>query len=306
MDETTEGIDQMTVALPRRRWRIVLGGLAAALLLVLVVGTPQGRGVAAELLAQFRSERPEALSLSTGQIANLQDVLSELEHLGTLHSFDTLPELDGVESIAEASRLVGFNVLQPDTETLPAGIDGTPATIRVMPAHELRFTVDLEKARAHYQSMGHEVSLPDQFQGTSLVVNMPPAVLLVYANAGSEVESASGIGLVIGQAGTITTAAEGGVTLEELRNFLVDLPGLSPEITQELRRVDEWRTTLPIPIPADQIAWQRATIAGSAGLLLNDNTGLGSAAIWQRDGRIFAIAGAVKAEDIQRVAETLR
>ena len=63
---------------------------------------------------------------------------------------------------------------------------------------------------------------------------------------------------------------------------------------------------MPIPIPADRLVWHRETIAGSPGLLLNDNTGLGSAALWERDEHIYAIAGAVKAEEIQRVAETLR
>ncbi len=96
------------------------------------------------------------------------------------------------------------------------------------------------------------------------------------------------------------------MTLDELRNFLLDLPGLSPETAQQLHLIDEWRTTLPLPIPADQLLWERATIAGVPGLLLNDNTGLGSAAIWQRDGHIYDIAGAATAEEIQSVAETLR
>ena len=297
----------MTLALPFQRWRVAIGGLAAALLLMLVLGTPQGRGAAAQLLAQFRGERLAAVPLSTAQIANIEATLSELERLGTVRGTDTEPEMRSVASIAEASRFVGFAVLQPDAAALPAGISSTPAAIRVVPAHELRFTFDREKARAYYESTGRgNVSLPDRFHGASLVVNTPPAVLLQYRRADQPVDGSSGIGLVIGQAGTITAGTEGGVTLEELRDFLLNLPGLSPETARQLRAIDDWRTTLPIPIPVERITWERATIAGSPGLLLNDNTGLGSAAIWQRDGRIYGIAGAVKAREIQRVAETLR
>lgn len=297
----------MTLARPFQRWRVAMIGLVAALMLMLVLGTPQGRDATAQFLAQFRGERPAAVSLSTGQIANVEETLSELEPLGTISGIDTAPAMRRVASIDEASRFVGFDVLQPDVAALPDGIGSTPTAIRVAPAHELRFTFDREKARAYYESTGRgDVSLPDRFHGVSLVVSTPPAVLLEYRTAGQATDIPFGIGLVIGQAGVVTAGTEGDVTLEELRDFLLELPGLSPEAARQLRAIDDWRTALPIPIPAERITWERATIAGSSGLLLNDNTGLGSAAIWQRDGRIFGIAGAMKAREIQRVAETLR
>lgn len=297
----------MTLALPFQRWRVAMSGLAAALLLMAVVGTPQGRGAAAQMLAQFRGDRFVAVPLSTGQVANIEATLSELERLGAVQGLDTAPEMRTVASIAEASEFVGFPVQQPDAAALPAGVSSTPTAIRVLPAHELRFTFDREKARAYYQSIGRgSLSLPERFHGASIVVNTPPGVLLEYRGAGQSADESSTFGLVIGQAGVLTAGTEGGVTLDEVREFFVDLPGLSRETARQLRAINDWQTTLPIPIPAEQIAWQRATIAGSSGLLLNDNTGLGSAAIWQRDGRIYGIVGAVKAREIQRVAETLR
>ena len=297
----------MTLTLPFQRWRIAMSGLAAALLLMLVLGTPQGRGAGAQFLAQFRGERLAAVPLSTGQIANIEATLTDLDRLGTIHGIDTAPEMRTVASIAEASQFVGFAVLQPDANALPEGVSSTPTAIRVVPPHELRFTFDRDKARAYYESIGRgDVSLPERFHGTSLVVNTPPAVLMDYRSAGQPVDAPLGMGLVLGQAGTITASTEGGVTLEEMRLFLLELPGLSPETARQLRAINDWRTTLPIPIPAERITWERAEIAGTPGLLLNDNTGLGSAAIWQRDGRIYGLAGAVKAREIQRVADTLR
>jgi hypothetical protein len=212
-----------------------------------------------------------------------------------------------VASVAEASRFVGFPVLEPDPATLPAGISAAPAEVRVMPAHQVRFTFDLDKARAYYQSIGQtDVMLPERFDGVSLVVNTPPAVLLEYRSADAPEDTPFGFGLVIGEAGVVTVDVEGGVTLEELRAFLFGLPGLSPETVQQLQAIEDWETTLPVPIPVEQINWERAAIADSPGLLLNDNTGLGSAALWQRDGRIIGIVGAMKARELQRVAESLR
>jgi hypothetical protein len=297
----------MTLALPFQRWRVAMSGLAVALLLMLVLGTPQGRGAAAQFLAQFRSERFAAVALSSGQIANIEQTLSELQHVGRISGIDTAPEPRAVASVAEASQRVGFPVLEPDPATLPAGISGTPAEVRVLPAHQVRFTFDLDRARAYYQSLGrNDVSLPERFDGSSLVVNTPPAVLLEYHSADAPVDTSFGFGLVVGQAGMVTVDVEGGVTLKELREFLLGLPGLSPETVQQLRAIEDWETTLPVPIPVEQMHWERATIAGSPGLLLNDNTGLGSAALWQRDGRIFGIAGGMTARELRRVAESLR
>jgi hypothetical protein len=297
----------MTLARSSPRWRVAGGGLIAVLVLTLVLGTSAGRGTAAEVLAEFRSERLAATSLSTGQIANIHETLSELKQLGTVQGIDTAPEMRRVDSIAEASQFVGFTVLEPDSAELPAGISGTPASIRVAPAHEFRFTFEREKALTWYQSIGRgDVSLPERFDGATLVVTTPPGVLLEYRRADQPADGPLGIGLLIGQAGIVTAGTEGDVTLGELRDFLLELPGLSPETAQQLRAIDDWRTTLPIPLPAGRIDWERATIAGSSGLLLNDNTGLGSAALWQQDERIFAIAGAMKAREVQRVADTLR
>ena len=117
--------------------------------------------------------------------------------------------------------------------------------------------------------------------GATLVVGLPAAVFLQYPRSTHEV------GLVVAEAGELAVGVEGNVTLDELREFLLGLPDLPPETVQQLRAIQDWRNTLPIPVPMDRIHWQQVTIAGGPGLLLADNSGLGSGAIWQRDGRVY-------------------
>jgi hypothetical protein len=205
-----------------------------------------------------------------------------------------------VGSVAEASQQVGFALKTPDPALLPAGVDRTPH-IQVIPADEIRFTFDKTKAHAYFQSTGHpEVSLPDKFDGATLIVSMPAAALLQY---GAPDQRSS---LVVGQAGELAVGVEGKASLDELRDFLLGLPGLPPDTAAQLRSIKNWRETLPIPIPADKVHWQTATFGGSQGLLLNDNSGALSAAIWQADGRLYGLAGSLKATDLQRVAASLR
>jgi hypothetical protein len=56
----------------------------------------------------------------------------------------------------------------------------------------------------------------------------------------------------------------------------------------------------------DRTTWQETTIAGAPAYILNDNTGLGSGVIWQRDGRIVGVAGPMKANELRRFAESLK
>jgi hypothetical protein len=280
------------------RRRIALGGLAAALALAALIGlTPRGQALAAQFLTQFRGERFAVVPVDPGQAAA---ALAQLEQLGTLRGGraggPARAEAEEVKTIAEASQRVGFPVKQPEPAALPAGLGQAPR-IRVLPAAETRFTFERDKARAYFQALGHpDVSLPDRFDGASLVVSVPPVVVLQY----------DGPGLVVGQARVVTVGVEGNVTLDELRDFLLGLPGLPPETVRQLRAIQDWRNTLPIPVPVDQVAWRATTIAGGPGLVLADTSGLGSGALWQRDGRVYGVAGPFPSAEIQRVADSLR
>ena len=60
-----------------------------------------------------------------------------------------------------------------------------------------------------------------------------------------------------------------------------------------------------MPVPIDKINWQSTNFNGSQGLLLNDNSGVGSAAIWHANGHLYGVAGSLKATDLKRIADSL-
>jgi hypothetical protein len=56
------------------------------------------------------------------------------------------------------------------------------------------------------------------------------------------------------------------------------------------------------------VHWQAASFpdrSTNQGLLLNDNSGVGSAAIWHESGHLYGVAGSLKATDLKRVADSL-
>jgi hypothetical protein len=292
-------------------WRIAASGLAAALALTLLLSiTPEGRALAAGFLAQFRSQQVTAIEVTPQTQSDIMRTLNALGNLGTVKMPNGVagrPEAiargaaDQAKTVtlAEASQAVGFKLETPDPATLPAGLDKTPR-VQVMPSSQIRFTFDKTKAAAYFKSTGHpEVTVPDKFDGATLVVSIPAAALLQYGSTGAK------DALLVGQAGELVVDVEGQVTLDEMRDFLLGLPGLPPTVVSQLRQIKSWNQTLPIPVPVDQVNWQSTTFHGSQGLLLNDNSGVGSAAIWYESGHMYGLAGSLKATDLKRIADGL-
>jgi hypothetical protein len=292
-------------------WRVAASGLAAALALAVLISiTPEGRALAAGFLAQFRSQQVTAIEITPQTQGEIFKTLNALGNLGTVKmpsapaSRGFAPYGSGADqsktvTLAEASQAVGFKLETPDPALLPAGLEKTPR-VQVMSASQVRFTFDKAKASSYFKSTGHpEVTLPDKFDGATLVVSIPSAAMLHYGGSGAREA------LIVGQAGELVVDVEGKVKLDEMRDFLLGLPGLPPTVVKQLRQIKKWNETLPIPIPVDQVNWQSTSFNGHQGLLLNDNSGVGSAAIWYEGGHMYGLAGSLKASELKHIAESL-
>jgi hypothetical protein len=267
--------------------------------------TPQGAALASQFLAQFRSEQLAVVEVSPQSQQAIQQTFQTLSNLGTVEYPQGMPSRGAARaasqasvSLQEASQRVGFQVTELAPGDVPAGLQPTPR-VSVFPGGTIRFRFDAAKARAYYQAHGQNVNVPAKFDGAALVVNMPAAALLSYqaADPNSHQE------LVLGEAGEVTVGTDGHVSLDEMRAFLLDLPGLPADTVAQLKAIKDWHTTLPIPVPVDKVQWQARAIETKGGksyqgLLLNDNSGVGSAAIVQANGRIYGWAGSMKARDL--------
>lgn len=172
-----------------------------------------------------------------------------------------------------------------------------------MPAQSIQFTFEKAKASAYFTTIGRsDFVVPDKFDGATLAVTIPAAVLLQYGDAGSKEA------LIVGQSGEVTVdVVRGQIGLDDMRVFLLSLPGLPADVVTQLNRLNDWSTTLPVPIPVDMVTWKQVTIGGSpGGLLLDDNSGAGSAAIWHANGHLVGLAGSLKATDLQAIANGMR
>jgi hypothetical protein len=286
------------------RARAVAAAMVAVLLLTGLVATPAGRAAAAGFLGQFRSQRLQAVPVDAGQTSQIDDVLTGLVDSGVFtgdpHQVAGFDAPEAAADLAQAGRMVGFAVPAVAPSVLPAGVDRTPRRILVSRAQEVRITFDRDRALAYLRRHGRpDARLPERFDGTQLVVRVPAAVVQQFSGRDG------GPAVLVGKAGMLGVDTEGGASLEELREVVLGLPGLPAETVARLRSIGDWRTTLPIPVPTDQVRSRPATVNGAEGLSFADQTGRLHALLWQRDGHIWGVAGVLGADEARDVAQSL-
>jgi hypothetical protein len=287
------------------RTRVAAAALVAAAVLTGLVATPGGRAAAAGFLGQFRSQRLQTVPLDAGQANQVGDVLTGLVDSGVFtgdpQQLADLGEPQTAADLAQAGRIAGFPVAAVDPATIPAGVQHTPRRILVSRAHDASVTFDRDRALAYLRAHGRPgASLPERYDGTRLVVHVPAVVVQQFAGRDG------GPALLVGEAGTLGVDTEGGASLAELREVVLGLPGLPAELVARLRAIDDWRTTLPLPVPTDQVRSRPVTVAGTEGLSFTDQSGRLHALVWQRDGHIWGVGGVIGADEARGVADSLR
>ena len=297
--------DHMGASRPRFwmvwHWRLAAAATVMVLLLGSVLATPAGRAVATELLGQFRVQK---FALITVMPRDPSADFASLEQLGTLHVPEHLEGAPDEErgrteaSAAAAGERAGFAVLQPSH--LPAGLSASPQA-RTTPASAVSFTVDREKALAYLAEQGHsDIGVPVALDGATIHLAVPAAVLLLYDDEAGQPS------LIVGQSPGPTVSVSGGATLEQFRSFLLSVPGLPPDTVAQLRAIDDWTRTMPIPVPLDAAVSRHVTVAGAPGVSVQDAQTRHGGILWQRDGMVYGVGGSYGEQELLSVAASLQ
>jgi hypothetical protein len=276
--------------------RPVMGVLAAATVILALVVT----GVAQGIFFQPRSVQVVPVS-----VADLQS-LSGLTDFGTL-TWTTKPAPQLVGSATEAANVSGLNV--PAVGTLPSGVSSN-VTYAAMPAAVGVFTFDAAKAAAAAAKAGKTLpAMPAGMDGSKLTVTVGPAVVEIFGNlntgAAADASQLTLPQLVVGES-SAPVVTSSGVTTQQLEDYLLSLPGVSPQLAAAIRAVKDPSTTLPIPIPIEYATSTSVKVQGVDGVAVGDNTGLGAGVIWIKNGTVYGVAGTLKQDAILDIANGLK
>lgn len=111
--------------------------------------------------------------------------------------------------------------------------------------------------------------------------------------------------LVVGRA-VAPTAFSSGLPYETVRDYLLSLPGLPDDVAAQLRTFTADGSTLPLPVPGDEVSTSSAQVNGVPATVLVTRDRTVAAVVWVDDGVVTAVAGALDADEVLSIAGDLR
>jgi hypothetical protein len=284
---------------------IWLRGLAAAATIALVATLLTMSGLAETILTIFEPKQLVAVPITGSDLTGA----TSFGAYGTL-TWTEQPKPYDVPDVSAAARDSGMKVLVPGN--LPAGV-GAPK-YGVMNRTTATFTFSADKTRqAAAAQQRTPPPMPANIDGSKLFITGGPAVIAYYADSTSPT-GATGVSgaspftgmpkLIVAQ-GKPPVVQSDGVTVEQLQNYLLAQPGISPQLAAQIRAIKDPSSTLPVPIPVDMATSKKVTVQGVEGIFVGDSTGLGSAVIWQKDGIVYGVAGTLTEQQVLAVANSL-
>jgi hypothetical protein len=291
--------------------------IAAVLLFALSMLTSPMQSLASQFLTIFRVQDFQPITISTNAqgMYGVPDLTMFGDMSPSAHP-DFHPEV--VADLATASAAVGFPLKTP--AQLPAGLASQPSRIAVTPAQTVTFTFRSAKARAYLDSIDQQsFSLPEKFDGASIQVTVPATAMMTFARTGTALPNSMPQGeaaqrqameammdsVTMVEARAPSVQADG-VSFQELRDFLLSLPGLPAETAAQIRAIGDLSSTLPVPVPTGASA-RKIQVNGSPGLIMAEQRNrLAGGILWQNGGIIYAVGGALNESDLMNIAASVR
>lgn len=279
--------------------RPLIGGLAAAALAAVLAATLAFTPLASTIQTIFEPRQVSTVTINQGDLNGL-DAFSGWGDV----KWTTQPEMKEAGSAAEAAQISGLREIHAGS--LPASVASAPVTYGAV--GQATGTVTFT-AKA-----------PAKLQGSTLTVQIGPAETAFYGDLARVAQAAGRKDQggaqdpqsAIRSAGPILAIVEmrspqvssTGVKVSDIKRELLAQPGLSPSVRAAISAIDSPTGNLPIPIPG-QINAHDVTVQGVKGTAVGDSTGLGSAVIWIKGGRVYGVAGTFTEDQIRAVANGL-
>jgi len=275
------------------RGRAFLRRPAIAALAVAAVVGGAGAAAANDWLQIFRTEQVAPIGLDPAELVALPD----LSAYGDV-TVDGASGLEPVPDAATAAARSGLPV--PRVATLPRGVTGQPAH-RVGGQVGITFTFSAERTAATARAATGDPapSAPPGLDGSRVRLVAGPAVASVW----SRTEGAPALVVVRALA---PTAYSTGAPFEVVRDHLLSLPGLPPQVAARLRTFSADGSTLPLPVPAERVTTVAGDVNGAPATVMATRDRALAAVVWVRDGVVTAVAGSLDTDEVLSVARELR
>ena len=297
--QAPEGLPNLGFRLPilrptTRPVRLAFAAALAAIALVVVAFAANGLFY-----------KPSTVAPVPVTVADIQ-ALYKLGDYGTI-TWTKEPQFQVATNASDASSVAG-GLSVPTASNIPSTISKT-VTYGAMSQAVATFTFSASKAAAAAAAENKTLPpLPKGIDGATLTITAGPVVGEVYGDMNQQPSGTNEINLpqlVIAKS-TAPTVSSTQVSTAQLENYILSLPGISPELRSAILAIKDPNTTLLIPVPVSYTNSTQVSINGANGVALGDNTGTGGGVVWiGKDGYVYVVAGSIKRDDAVSIAKTL-
>jgi hypothetical protein len=264
---------------------------AVAALAVAVVLTGAGTAAANDWLPIFRAERVEAVSLTTKDLVALPD----LSAYGELALPDE-PQVRSLSSAADAAEFTGLQI--PRVSELPSGVSGEPIH-QVVGEVSATFTFSAERAARAAAESGEALPPPPAgLDGSAVRLDAGPGTAQIWT-------SSSGAPALVVARAKAPRAFSSGVAFTEVRDYLLELPGLPDDVAAQLRTFTTDGSVLPLPVPADQATTSSTQVDGLPATVVQARNLPLTGVVWVEDGAVTVVAGSLSVDEVLSIARNL-
>jgi hypothetical protein len=275
-----------------RRWRAGLRSPVVAAVGVAALLAGAGAAAAADWLPIFRTERIAAVSISEADLVDLPD----LSAYGDVDVLDE-PDVHGVADATAAEQATGLTV--HEVSELPRGVTGDRA-FQVGSKLTVLFTFSADKAARAAARAGDELPAPPAgLDGSQFRLTAGPGVASVWSGS-------SGLPALVVARAVAPAGDSSGIPFETARDYLLSLPGMPEKVASQLRTLSADGSTLPLPLPADQVTSSTTELHGVPATVFRSKDGTMAGVVWVDDGEVTAVAGTVSPDEVLSVARGLR
>jgi hypothetical protein len=308
----------------KRLVKPVGGVVAAAAVAGALALTPAG-SFAQSLLTVFEPQQKAVVPLTRADMTQLRN-LPDLSSYGTMTQ-GARPGMSVVTTAAAAQAATGLQLRT--LASLPSGVPSS-VSYAVMSQGTASFTFSAAKARTAASRTGQPLpAMPASLDGSTLQMTVGPAVVTTYGGdmtrglgaarglhghnpvgmarraVAAEATSSDLPSLAVIQAAAPRLTSTG-ASVQDIENYLLAQPGISPQLAAEIRSIGDPSATLPLPLPVDKATAQAVQVDGVSGWAIGDNTGIGSAVVWVKDHQVYAVAGTLPETQVLAAANSLQ
>ncbi|HET8568402.1 MAG TPA: hypothetical protein VFM93_05385, partial [Candidatus Limnocylindria bacterium] len=248
----------------RRPW---LRPLAAAAVIALVFAGAAATGAADTIVTIFQPKKVAPVTVQVTDVSGLPD----LSAYGTV-TWKTRPEQRQAPTIEAAEAATGLRALRPATSP------GADERVYTISRGEASFAFDEAKLRASADRVQRTPPpMPASIASSTLTVTGGPAMVRSWGGSFDAAKAGSSMPRLVIAQSRAPVVTSNGATVDELRDYALAQPGLSPSLAQQIRAIGDPSQTLLVPVPIDLASGRAVTVRGVQGVLVGDSTGLGSA-----------------------------